>query len=214
MKGVDMNNHRQRGIKSAKPRLILPVVLIVLGLIITAYFGMRAVRSFRQMEYIRQEGLDRGTASVEAIRPWMTIRFIAVAYAVPEEYLYSQLNIPFDRRSAHAALSRLNREYELGQSPTGDYPAIIDQVKAAITAYRADPVVTGLRDIRPWMSIRYIANSTGVPEAYIFEQLGLPMAGNENKPLEFLSEELRYRGGPRALIEEIQRTLAEYQGEP
>ena len=29
--------------------------------------------------------------------------------------------------------------------------------------------------------------------------IGLPAAGNENKPLDLLSEELHYRGGPRAL---------------
>lgn len=209
-----MNNFRQWGAKLAKPRLILAVGLIALGLIITAHFGMRAVTSFRQLQYIHEQGLDRGAASVDAIRPWMTIRFIAVAYAVPEEYLYSQLAIPFDRRNADRSLGGLNRDYRLGQSPNGDYPAIIDQVKAAITAHRANPVITGLRDVRPWMSVRYIANSTGVPEDYIFQQLGLTMAGNENKPLDLLSDELHYRGGPRALMDDIQRALAGYRGEP
>jgi hypothetical protein len=64
------------------------------------------------------------------------------------------------------------------------------------------------------MSVRYIANSTGVPEDYIFQQLGLPMTGNENKPLDLLSDELHYRDGPRALTDDIQRALAAYQEEP
>jgi hypothetical protein len=209
-----MDKLRQRGVKLAARRWLLAVVLVVLGLAITAYFGLRAVRSFRQLQYIHEQGLDRGVASVEAVRPWMTIRFIAVAYAVPEEYLYSTLEIPFERRNADQPLGELNRIYQRGHSANSTELAIVDQARAAITAYRANPVATGLRDVRPWMSVRYIANSTGVPEAYIFEQLGLPQAGNENKPLDFLSDELRYRGGPRALADDIQRSLAGYQEQP
>lgn len=208
-----MNNLKRWGAQLMKRRQIWAAVLIVLGLIITAHFGLRAIASFRQLQFIHEQGLDRGTASVEAVSPWMTIRFIAVAYAVPEEYLYSQLNIPFERRNADRPLGRLNNDYRLGQSPNGRDPAIVDQVKAAILAYRANPVVTGLRDVRPWMSIRYIANSTGVPETYIFEQIGAPKDGNESKPLDILSGELHYRGGPHALAHDIQRVLAEYEAE-
>jgi hypothetical protein len=194
-------------------RLLLMFAVIAIGLAIAAYFGARAVRSFRQLRYVQQQGLDRGAASVEAVRPWMTIRFIAVAYAVPEEYLYSALDIPFDRRNANQSLGELNRIYQLGHSADNEL-AIIGKARAAITEYRANPVVTGLRDVRPWMSVRYIANSTGVPEDYLFAQVGVPMAGNENKPLDLLSEEQRYRGGPRALAESIQRALEAYRVAP
>lgn len=209
-----MDKLRQWGAKLAQRRGLLAVVLILLGLVITVYFGLRAVRSFQQMRYIHEQGLDRGTASVEAIRPWMTLRFVAVAYAVPEEYLYSQLQIPFERRNADNSLGELNREYHLGQTPGSNELAIIDKIKAAIKEYQANPVITGLRDVRPWMSIRYIANSTGVPEDYIFEQLGISQEGNESKPLDILSDELRYQGGPRALADEVQRILEGYQGTP
>jgi hypothetical protein len=209
-----MDKIRRWGAKLAGRRQLLAIVLVVIGLILTGYFGLRAVRSFQQLRYIHEQGLDRGTATVDAVRPWMTIRFIAVAYAVPEEYLYSALAIPFERRNADQPLGELNRLYHLGHSPESNEPAIIDKVKAAITAYRANPVVTGLRDVRPWMSVHYIANSTGVPAAYIFEQLGLPRAGNEDKPLDLLSDELHYRGGPRALAGDIQRILETYQEAP
>lgn len=209
-----MNSLKQWGAKLMQHRRILAAVVVVLGLAITVFFGTRAVRSFQQMRYIHEQGLDRGTASVEAIRPWMTIRFVAVAYAVPEEYLYSQLKIPFDRRNADSPLGELNREYQLGQSPDTNELAIIDKIKAAIKEYRANPVVTGLRDVRPWMSIRYIANSTGVPEEYIFEQLGISKTGNESKPLDILSDEIHYRGSPRGLADEVQRILNGYQEAP
>ena len=64
------------------------------------------------------------------------------------------------------------------------------------------------------MSIRYIANSTGVPAADIFTAIGLPASGNENKPLDLLSQQLHYPGGPRALAEAIQKALAQRKAAP
>ena len=199
---------------SPRARRLLAIAAIVLGLGVAGFFGVRSMQSFRQLQYIRQQGLDRGTASVDAVRPWMTIRFIAVAYAVPEEYLYSALAIPFDRRNADQSLGELNRIYQLGQVPNSTELAIVDKARAAITEYRKNPVVTGLRDVRPWMSVHYIANSTGVPESEIFTAIGMPPAGNEDKPLDLLSQEQHYRGGPRALAEAIQNALAQRKAAP
>ncbi len=91
---------------------------------------------------------------------------------------------------------------------------IIDKAKAAITEYRANPVATGLRDVRPWMSIRYIANSTGVSESEIFAAIGLPTAGNENKPLDLLSQDMHYPGGPRALVDAVKNALEQRKAAP
>jgi hypothetical protein len=190
------------------------IAVIALGLAIAAFFGARSVRSFHQLQYIRQQGLDRGTASVDAVRPWMTLRFIGVAYAVPEEYLYSALGIPFERRNADQSLGELNRIYQLGLSPNSTELVIVDRARVAIQEYRANPVATGLRDVRSWMSIRYIANSTGVPEGDVFTAIGLPAAGNENKPLDLLSHEQHYPGGPRALVAAIQTALEQRGGTP
>ena len=193
--------------RRSKGGLLLIVAAIALGLLIVGFFGLRSVRTFRELQYIRQQGLDRGTASTDAIRGWMTIRFVAVAYAVPEEYLYSKLGMPFQQRNPHRTLGSINREENLGPSPNGPYPAIIDQLRGWIAEYRENPVATGLRDVRPWMSVRYIANSTGVPEETIFAAIGLPEAGNESKPLDLLSEEQKYPGGPRALADAVQKAL-------
>ena len=209
-----MNDQPQSGRLRPRLRLALTIGVIALGLAIAAFFGVRSVSSFRQLQYIRQQGLDRGAASVDAIRPWMTIRFIAVAYAVPEEYLYSALGIPFDRRNADQSLGELNRIYALGLVPNDTELVIVDKARSAIEEYRKNPVATGLRDVRPWMSIRYIANSTGVPEQAIFDAVGLPLAGNEDKPLDFLSQEQHYQGGPRALAEAIQNALAQQKATP
>jgi hypothetical protein len=194
-------------------RLILTFLVIAVGLSIAGFFGARSVRSFREIQYIRQQGLDRGTASVQAVRPWMTIRFIAVAYAVPEEYLYSALGIPFDRRNANKPLGELNKDFQLGNMPATNELVIVEKARAAIAEYRANPVVTGLRDVRPWMSVRYIANSTGVPIEYLFTQLGVAQTGNEDKPLDLLSEQEHYKGGPRAITEAVQQALSAHEGQ-
>lgn len=195
-------------------RLLLTIAVIALGLGIAGFFGTRAVRSFRQVQYIRQQGLDRGVASADAIRPWMTIRFVAVAYAVPEEYLYSTLAIPFDRRNANQSLYELNRIYERGLVAGGSELVVVDQARAAIIAYRQNPVATGLRDVRPWMSLRYIANSTGVSLTDLLAAAGLPATTNADMPLDLLGEELHTPGGPRALTDAIQTALGQLPASP
>jgi len=196
-----------------KLHLLLTIGVIALGLAIAGFFGIRTLTAARQLQYIRLQGLDRGSASIEAIRPWMTVRFIAVAYAVPEEYIYSALEIPFDRRRPDTSLGEINKQFELGHSPDNEL-AIIDKTKAAVSAYRANPVATGLRDVRPWMSIRYIANSTGVPEQAIFAAIGISATGNEYKPLDLLGKEQRYPGGLKALVDAVTGALAQHKDTP
>jgi hypothetical protein len=196
----------------------LALLLIVVGLAITLLFGTRALHAYREIQYIRAEGLDRGDASVTAIRPWMTIRYVAVAYAVPEEYIFAHLAIPYNRRNSNAILGRLNDAYALGTSPNGDYPLVVDRVAQAILAYRADPVATGLREIRPWMTLRYIANSTGVPESYLLEKLGLnaeqaAAIDATVRPLDELGPELHLPGGPEAFFDRIREAIDSYEAE-
>lgn len=196
----------------------LAVLLIVVGLAIMLIFGARALRTYREIQYIQAQGLDRGTASVEAIRPWMTIRYVAVAYAVPEEYIFAQLEIPYNRRNSNEILGRLNDEVGLGMSPNGDYPLVVDRVAQAILDYRANPVPTGLREIRPWMTLRYIANSTGVPEEYLLEKLGLDAQKAAEidatvRPLDQLGPELHLPGGPEAYFQLIREAIDAYEAE-
>lgn len=198
---------------------VFAILLIIVGLVIVSLYGLRAVRSYREFQYIRASGLDRGTARLDAIRGWMTVRYVGVAYAVPEEYIFAQLEIPYNRRNSNEILGRLNDEYQMGQSPNGDYPQIIDRVAQAIEDYRANPVPTGLREIRPWMTIRYIANSTGVPEEYLLGKLGVDAQRAAEldlavRPLDQLPPELHFPGGPKALFETLQSAVVEYEDAP
>ena len=199
---------------SPRTRLLITIGVIAIGLAIAGFFGIRTITSARQLQYIRQQGLDRGNASIDAVRPWMTVRFIAVAYAVPEEYIYSALDIPFDRRRPDNSLGEINKEFQMGNVPNNNELVIIDKAKTAITAYRKNPVATGLRDVRPWMSISYIANGSGVPAQAIFAAIGISAIDNEYKPLDLLGKEQHYAGGPKALVDAVTAALAQHKGTP
>ena len=152
----------------------IAVLFIGVGLILVIVFGVRTFHSFQQIRYIESQGFDDGTASIEAIEPWMSARFVAVAYGVPEEYLFDRLGIEYRARDANAPLARINRRLRLGREPVSDDPEILDRVGQIILEYRADPVTVELGRIEPWMSINYIANSTGVPAETLLTALGLP----------------------------------------
>ncbi len=105
---------------------ILTIGLIVLGLILTLFFGMRAIRSFMRIE------LEPGVTDVEAIRGWMTIPYIATAYDVPEEYIFAQIGVSQDDNQ-DKSLYRLNRNY-FGGEPE----AILKVVQEAIKQYQSE----------------------------------------------------------------------------
>ena len=85
-------------LKSISPLLIVAAGLIVLGLVIVIHYGRGAFNSYRAMEFAREHGFDAGNPNPDLIRPWMNIRYIAVAYAVPQEFLFAELGIPMDCR--------------------------------------------------------------------------------------------------------------------
>lgn len=188
----------------------LPAGMILLGLGLILVFGARACRAAGRMQQIQMGAFSGDTVDSQAIRGWMTIRFVAVTYAVPEEYLFDALDISFAERTADVPLDRLNRRFDFGQSAQGDYPAIVDVVRQAVEAYYANPVAPGLDDIRPWMSVRYVANSTGVPESYLLAALDLP-AADAGLPLREVARQRDVAGGERALLTAVHDALTAYQ---
>ncbi len=207
-----MKTFKEYALKIISNRKIMGIALITIGLIVVLVFGFRSIRSFRQLQYIQEQGLDRGAAGVEAIRPWMTLKYVSVAYGVPVEYISAALGLPYGRRNGNATLGHLNQEQRLGRSNQGDYPAIVDKVATAVLEYQANPVTTGLPDIRPWMTLRYISNSTGVPEAYLLKQIGIGNKDNNVfKTLDELADLVRYEGGPHKLGDDLKSALEQYE---
>lgn len=118
----------------------LIVGLISLGVLIVAFFGVRAVRAFT---HIRDGGFgpgrphpEPGETDVELIRDWMTIPYIAKTYGVPDRMLFKELRIP-DKDNFEKSLKELNDEYFPDQ--TG---YTLETVKKAITDHRPPPKPT------------------------------------------------------------------------
>lgn len=194
---------------------ILAVILILAGLFIAVRYSIRTFEAFREAQFAYNNNFAAGNLDPDLLRPWMTIRYIAVAYTVPIEYLLSELNLELEGRNINAPVNDLNDRFFKGQRQDDGRPIIIDRLQAAIVSYRQNPVPTGLRErgVRPWMSIQYIANSTGIPAEYFFEQLGIPIDGNAYLPLDGLIKEVQYEPGLRSMVEKIQQIVDTYEAD-
>lgn len=189
---------------------LLGVLLIVLGLAAMVHYVRGMQSTYREMEFARANNFAAGPPDIELIRPWMNIRYIAVAFAVPQEYLYNELGIPMNPENSLTPLQRLGGRPWPGAK--NRRPDLLEKVQAAILKYQKDPVATGLRErkVQGWMSVQYIANSTGIPAEVIFQQTGISPTGHAYIPLDGLSKEIQFSGGMPALIRAIQQVIDTY----
>lgn len=100
--------------KVSKKQRALVIGLIAMGVLFTAFFGMRAIHAFRQFDGHRPPPPGKPgkvETDVEAIRGWMTVPFIAELYHVPEPALFDALKITPDKETREKNLRDLNREY-------------------------------------------------------------------------------------------------------
>jgi hypothetical protein len=185
----------------------LAVLLILIGVAIMIPKAVGMFDFSKEARYAAEHDFAAGNLSPDLLRPWMSVRYISVAYSVPQAYLFDAAGIQPRKETSMLSLQRLNKQMHLGQ--LDGEPALMQKVREAILAYRADPVVTGLIEqrVEDWMTIQYISNSTGIPVETIFAGTGLPADDNANKPLGFLSDQASYPGGNRALIAAIQKVV-------
>jgi hypothetical protein len=195
-------------IKSLSRVQLLAIVLVLAGIGIMASRAIGMFDFYKEVNYARQNNFAAGNLSTDLLRPWMTIRYVSVGYAIPQQYLFNVVGVPTRKESSMISLSRLNSQMKLGKTEDGR-PAILEVIARAITEYRQHPVVTGLieREVQDWMTLQYIANSTGLPVETFFTELGIPANDNAYKPLGFLADELNYSGGPKALIQDVQKVV-------
>jgi hypothetical protein len=116
-----------------KQRLVI-AGLIIAGMLIIAFFGVRAVYAFR---HIRDGGFGPGRphlppseTDVELIRDWMTIPYIADTYGVPDRMLFKELKIS-EEGNREKSLKELNDAYFPSQSSY-----VLAEIKKAITDHR------------------------------------------------------------------------------
>lgn len=189
---------------------LLAILLIVFGILFLTRFSRGSVDSVRAMRYAEANDFNAGNVDVEVIQPWMHLRYIAEAYAVPQSYLQEQLGIEGDRKSRRLPLDRLNRRLKLGE--VDGVPAVVGKVQEAIRAYRENPVATGLTEgkVEKWMNVQYIANSTGIPTETLFDAAGIPMEDNAYKPLGWLVDSIEYEPGEDHLLRVLQEVIDEH----
>jgi hypothetical protein len=185
----------------------LAVSLIVIGVIIMIPRGIGLFSFTKEARYAAENDFAAGDLSPDLLRPWMSIRYISAAYAVPQAYLFDAAGIKPRKETSMLSLERLNKQMHLGQ--VDGEPALMQKVRDGILAYRANPVVTGLIEhrVEDWMTVQYISNSTGIPMETIFAAAGLPAEGNANKPLGFLGDQTSYPGGVKALVAAVQKVV-------
>lgn len=185
----------------------LAIALIIIGVAIMIPKANGMLDFYKESRYAAENDFAAGNLSPDLIRPWMSLSYIAAAYAVPQQYLYDATNINPKKETSMMGINRLNQRMNLGS--IDGQPALLKTIRAAILAYRENPVATGLleREVEDWMTMQYIANSTGVPVETYFIAVNIPAAGNAYKPLGFLSDEMKYSGGKKALIAEVQKIV-------
>src|SRR5215216_381907 len=107
------------------------VGLIIIGLMIIGFFGLRTARAFRQFHGHRPPppfATEHAETDVSLIRDWMTIPFISKMFRIPLPVLFEALGIP-EHGNREKSLKQLNEEY---------YPEaeglVLEKVKAATLA--------------------------------------------------------------------------------
>ena len=116
---------------TASRQRVLTASLILIGIVIVGFFGLRtlhALREFREHRPPPPFAPDSAQleTDVELIRDWMTIPYISRTYDVPRKILFDALGIP-SRGNEEKSLAQLNEKY----SP--EAPGIvIEVVKATI----------------------------------------------------------------------------------
>ncbi|GAB4580344.1 MAG: hypothetical protein Fur0022_30840 [Anaerolineales bacterium] len=183
--------------------------LIVLGVCLILIFGFRAMRAFRRMPPFPPHP-PPPLESVEAIRPWMNLKYVSKVYKVPSDYLARYLQIPHELQQEHISLDDLNLALNLGTNEAGE-PLIVEQIEFAIIEFHAHPNFHKTRMVEPTMSIRFIVTETGIPETYFADRLNLSLSGDEFSTIELLSMEQNYPGGSQALTEAIQQIVNTYE---
>lgn len=112
------------------------VGLIIIGLLIIIFFGLRTARAFRQFHGHRPPP-PFATESVETdpdlIRDWMTIPFISKMYHVRPDILFKALGIP-EQENREKSLKQLNEEY----FPEA-HGVVLEKIKAAVLAALPPP---------------------------------------------------------------------------
>src|SRR5512145_85085 len=92
---------------------VLVTALIIFGIWIATFFGLRTFHAYREVREHRPPPPfrnERSETNVQLIEDWMTVPFIAKMYYVPPQVIFDALNIPFEGNK-EKSLKQLNEKY-------------------------------------------------------------------------------------------------------
>lgn len=112
---------------------IFTIGLIILGVTIGVYFGVKTIQSLNRMHGHGPFGKPPAANQIdsELIRDWMTVPYIANTYGVPPEAIFKSLEIPPQKENDRKSLKQLNDEF-YADSPN----IVLLQVKIAIKSFQ------------------------------------------------------------------------------
>lgn len=111
--------------------------LIIIGLIVIVFFGLRTARAFRQFQEHRLPppfADQQIETDVELVREWMTIPFISKMYHVRPHILFEAVGIP-EQGNQDKSLRQLNEEYfpeAQGIVETSIKAALLENISQAV----------------------------------------------------------------------------------
>ncbi len=116
---------------------VLVSALIIFGIWIAAFFGLRTFHAYREVRDHRPPPPfknEQSETNVQLIEDWMTVPFIAKMYHVPARVIFDALNIPVDG----------NKEKSLKQLDEKFFPTTpgytLGIVKTAVQANLPPPI--------------------------------------------------------------------------
>jgi len=109
------------------------IALVLLGVVVIIFFGMRAMHAFRKFNGHRPPPPGKVETDVELIREWMTVPFISRMYHVPDEIIFKALEIS-PKNNRDKSLEDLNQEYYSKADGL-----VLEIVKATILANQPPP---------------------------------------------------------------------------
>jgi hypothetical protein len=128
---------------------VITGALILAGIAIVTFFGIRAFRAFKHIEGhgpFHGKPPAANKIDVTMIRDWMTVPYIAHLYDVPPEAIFKALEIPKDKENGRKSLAQLNEKYYPGQGGIilADVQAVIQafQKQAPPPPFPATPIFT------------------------------------------------------------------------
>ncbi len=105
-------------------------VLCVLLLLALGFTIVKVVDTFRAVRNLQMQNSGVRSGDVNTIRPWMTIQAISLIYHVPENYVYSSLDVSSADVHHHETL------YEIASRKRQSVDQVTHTVQRAILTYR------------------------------------------------------------------------------